>query len=120
MNLRSHVSICAGLVLLFGLLPLAAGAAPDFGTGYLVNSDLPADDLRDVAVNLINILLSALGVIFLLLVLYGGFLWMVAGGSDDQAAKGRKVIGNAIVGLLVVFLAFAITTFVFNLLFAAA
>jgi hypothetical protein len=99
---------------------LAALAQPDFGTGYLGGADLPATDVRDVAVNLINVLLGALGIIFLMLVLYGGFLWMVAGGNDDQAAKGRKVIGNAIVGLLVIFLAFAITTFVFTILTDAA
>jgi heme/copper-type cytochrome/quinol oxidase subunit 2 len=107
------------LTLSLVLTPALALAQPDFGTGYLGGSTLPADDVRDVAINLINILLGMLGIIFLLLVLYGGFLWMTAGGNDDQAAKGRKIIGNGIIGLIVIFVAFAITTFVFNILSAA-
>ncbi len=90
----------------------------DFGTGYLggIAGKIPATDIRVVAVNLINILLGVLGIIFLLLVLYGGFLWMTASGNDDQAGKGRKIIGNAIIGLIVIFVAFALTTFIFNIL----
>ncbi len=89
-----------------------------FGTGYLggIGGKLPTTDIRVVAVNLINILLGVLGIIFLLLVLYGGFLWMTSAGNDEQASKGRKIIGNSIIGLIVIFVAFALTTFVFNIL----
>ena len=106
-------------VWLILLAPSLALAQPDFGTGYLGGTTLPSSDLREVAINLINIMLSALGVIFLLIVLYGGFLWMIAGGNDDQASKGRKVIGNGMAGLLVIFLSMAITTYVFSVLVAA-
>lgn len=108
------------VMLSFAFAPVAVQAQPNFGTAYLGNTTLPTGDLRDVAINLIEILLGILGIIFLLLVLYGGFLWMTAGGNDDQAAKGRKVIGNGIIGLIVIFVAFAIVTFVFNILTAAA
>jgi hypothetical protein len=104
------------ILLAIVLTPALVFAQDPFGTGYMANTSLPQTDARDVVINLINVLLGILGMIFLLLVLYGGFLWMTAGGNDDQAAKGRKIIGNGIVGLIVIFLAFAITTFVFTLL----
>ena len=86
-------------------------------SGYLPGAtNLPTTDLRTLVLNIINILLGILGIIFLLLVLYGGFLWMTAAGNDDQAAKGRKIIGNGIVGLIIIFVAFALTTFIFNIL----
>ncbi len=112
------------LTLAILLTPVLAFAQADpndpFGTGYLTGlAGLPTTDLKEVVINLINILLGILGIIFLLLVLYGGFLWMTAGGSDDQAAKGRKIIGNGIIGLIVIFVSFAIVTFVFNILVAA-
>ena len=105
------------LTLAIIAMPVAVFAqTPDFGTSYLSNSDLPDTDAREVVINLINTLLGVLGIVFLLLVLYGGFLWMTAGGNDDRASQGRKIIGNGIVGLIIIFLAFAITTFVFTVL----
>lgn len=106
------------LVLTFAVLPVFALQAQtsDFGTGYLGAANLPQTDARTVVINLINTLLGVLGIVFLLLVLYGGFLWMTAGGNDDRASQGRKIIGNGIVGLIIIFLAFAITTFVFTIL----
>ena len=116
LNIKRLVTFVLTLAIV--LMPALVFAQPDFGTGYLGGSDLPSRDVRDVAISLINILLGVLGTIFLLLTLYGGFLWMTAGGNDDQAAKGRKIIGNGIIGLVVIFVAFAITTFVFNILTA--
>jgi len=117
MKFKNLVSFVLALAII--LTPALAFAQPDFGTGYLGGSTLPSTDVRTVAVNLINVLLGVLGIIFLLLVLYGGFLWMTAGGNDEAAQKGRKIIGNGIIGLIVIFVAFAITTFVFNILVAA-
>ena len=111
------------ILLVIILVPIIASAqvTPDlFGTGYLGSSNLPRGDAREVIVELINILLGILGTIFLILVLYGGFLWMTAGGNDDQAGKGRTVIRNAVIGLIVVFISFSLTTFVINILDAAA
>ncbi len=117
MKLNYKKIVAFALTLMLVAAPVALFAAtPNFGTGYLSNSDLPDNDVRTVVINLINTLLGVLGIVFLLLVLYGGFLWMTAGGNDDRASQGRKIIGNGIVGLIIIFLAFAITTFVFTIL----
>lgn len=63
---------------------------------------------------LINVFLGLLGVVFLLLVLYAGFLWMTAGGDDKQVDKAKKMLINATVGLVITLSAYAITTFVIN------
>lgn len=63
---------------------------------------------------LINVFLSLLGIVFLLLVLYAGFLWMTAGGDDKQVDKAKKMLINATVGLVITLSAYAITTFIVN------
>lgn len=63
---------------------------------------------------LINVFLGLLGVVFLLLVLYAGFLWMTAGGDDKQVDKAKKMLINATVGLVITLSAYAITTFIVN------
>lgn len=119
-NNHKQVICISAVSMLFVVIPTMVFAQPDFGLSYLNGTSLPTADLRDVVINIINILIGMLGVLLLLLIMYGGFLWMIAGGNDDQAAKGRKIIGNAITGLLVIFLSFAVTTYVFNVLEAAA
>ncbi len=116
LNKKSIKNVVAFMltIVLFAL-PVAV-FGQDFGTSYLGGTDLPNDDLRTVLVRLINILLGVLGIIFLILVLIGGFMWMTAGGQEEQAKKGRQIIINGVLGLIIIFLSFAIVTFVFNIL----
>lgn len=64
--------------------------------------------------------LAILGVVFLILIVYGGVQWMVAEGDPGKLAKARGLIFHAIVGLIIVFAAYAITTFVINAIIIAA
>lgn len=60
----------------------------------------------------IQILLSFLGVIFLILMIYGGFLWMTARGNENQVTDAKKIIVNSTIGVVIVMMAYAITWFV--------
>ncbi len=75
--------------------------------------------LRDVRLTVALVIaysLSVLGVIFLVLIVYAGFLWMTAGGEEEKITKALKIIKNAIIGLLITLSAFAIEIFVFRVL----
>lgn len=61
---------------------------------------------------IINIVLTLLGMVFLILVLYAGFLWMTASGDDKQVGKAKDIIRQAIIGLIVIVAGFAISNFV--------
>lgn len=63
---------------------------------------------------LIGAALSFLGVLFLALMVYGGYLWMTARGNEDQVKKAREIIIAAVTGLAIVLAAYAVTTFVMN------
>lgn len=56
--------------------------------------------------------LSLLGTIFLILMVYAGILWMTAQGNDEKVTKAKDIIKAAIIGLVVVLSAYAITSFV--------
>ncbi|MFH1522455.1 MAG: hypothetical protein ABIE43_01390 [Patescibacteria group bacterium] len=62
----------------------------------------------------ISIALSFLGVIFLVLMIYAGYLWMTARGNEEQATKARNTITAAIIGLVIVLAAYAISYFVIS------
>ncbi len=60
----------------------------------------------------IQIFLSLLGVIFIVLAFYAGYLWMTASGNGEQVDKAQGILKNAIIGLIIVVSAYAITYFV--------
>lgn len=69
-------------------------------------------DLPTMVGRIINIALGFVGILLLVYLIYGGFLWMTSGGSEDGAKKAKTMITNAIIGLLIVVAAFALSNFV--------
>ena len=55
-----------------------------------------------------------LGVIFFLLVVYAGFLWMTASGAEAKVEKAKGILIAAVTGLVIVLAAYAIVNFVFG------
>ncbi|HNW55903.1 MAG TPA: hypothetical protein PKN62_02395 [bacterium] len=66
--------------------------------------------------SIINVGLGLVGIIFLVILISGGFLWMTAGGSADKTKKAKDMISRAIIGTVIVLLAYAITYFVISLI----
>jgi len=56
--------------------------------------------------------MAFLGVIFLILTIYGGFLYLTAAGNEDKAKKALDIIKTSVIGLLIVTSAYIITRFV--------
>lgn len=72
----------------------------------------PAIGLDPILQNIISIVLSFLGVIFLILIIYAGYLWMMARGNEQQVEKAKSLLTEAIIGLIIVVSAYAISYFV--------
>jgi len=64
--------------------------------------------------SIIGIALSFIGVIFLILMIYAGISWMTASGNQEKVTKAKDLIINAIIGLIIVLAAYAITSFIGN------
>ena len=77
-------------------------------------------DLPTLVGSIINAVLGLLGIILLIYLLYGGFLWMTSGGDTEGVKKATTMIKNAVVGLIIVMAAVAIANFVINALTVVA
>lgn len=77
-------------------------------------------DIRVVVARIINVSLSLLGIILVALLVYAGYLWMTAAGEEEPITKAKSIIRNAIIGLIIIMLAYAITQFVLTRLLSAA
>lgn len=61
-----------------------------------------------------GIYLGILGAVTVILILYSGFLWMTAGGNDQQVAKAKTIIKQTVIGMIIASLAYAIILFVIS------
>ncbi len=63
--------------------------------------------------------LGLLGLIFVVLTIYAGFLWMTASGNEEQISKAKKMLTNAVIGIIIILLAYSVTAFVMSSLYSA-
>lgn len=85
----------------------------DFPTSF---AGFSSQDIKVVIQNIIRIILGFLGIITIIIILYGGFIWMTSFGEEDKIDRAKKLISAGVIGLVVVLAAFAISVFVINAL----
>jgi len=83
------------------------------------NTGLGNTDPREMAANVVNVILGFLGIIAVILILAGGFMWMTAAGNEDKVGTAKKVMTAGVVGLVIVLAAFGIAKFVIGALVTA-
>jgi cbb3-type cytochrome oxidase subunit 3 len=79
------------------------------GTGHTEVADVSVAEMAGIVIQAI---LALLGVIFLILTIYGGIIWMTAAGNDQRIDKAKKIIINSVIGLVIIVSAYAITAFI--------
>jgi len=73
-------------------------------------------DIRVIIARIIRAVLGLLGIITVGLIMYAGFTIMTAGGNEEKISRGKKIITNAVIGLIIIMSAFTIVQFVLNAL----
>lgn len=69
-------------------------------------------DLMVVIGNIINVVLGFLGVLLLFYFIYAGFLWMTDAGGGKGKEKAMGMMKSAVIGLIIIVAAYAISNFV--------
>ncbi|HAU66682.1 TPA: hypothetical protein DCW61_05030 [Candidatus Uhrbacteria bacterium] len=82
-------------------------------------STLPTDDIAIIVARVIRAVFGVVGIIFTCLVIYAGFLYFLARGEPEPVKKSKKILQQSIVGLIIMFSAYGITTFILDRLLEA-
>lgn len=69
-------------------------------------------DLKTVVTNLLNTVMGLVGLVAVIVVVYGGILLATSGGDEDKSKSGKNYITYGIIGLVVIILAYSIINFV--------
>lgn len=119
--MKSILKIFLATILLGLILtPAVSLAADDYGlTEAATKGGVPtqiggAGNLSGAIGAVVSTGLALLGVLFFLLILYGGLIWMTALGDAAKVDKAKMILEAAIVGLVIVVSAYAISNFVFS------
>jgi hypothetical protein len=83
-------------------------------------STLPTENIAIIVARVIRVALSVVGIIFTCLVIYAGYLYFMARGETKPIEKAKTILKQAVIGLLIIFSAYSITTFILNRLLDAA
>ncbi|MFA6106083.1 MAG: hypothetical protein WC745_00175 [Patescibacteria group bacterium] len=93
-----------------------AGLLETFKEGY--GAEPGTVDLYQRAGYFVGIGLSFLGIIFLGLMIYAGFMWMMARGNAEEVKKAQQMFNDAMIGLIIILGAYAITAYIGSILAA--
>lgn len=126
LQMKKALSLTAASLLSLAMsVPMIASAKPtltgeDLGVDVIENSvALGGGDVRQTAASIINAALGFLGIISVIIVLIGGFKYMISGGEDKKVEDAKKLIISGIIGLAIILSAWAITSFVISNLLTA-
>lgn len=79
----------------------------------------PQDIIFENIGKIIKYLLSFLGIIFFLIIIYAGWLWMTAGGNEEQITKAKDLLKNSFIGIIIIITAGVVSLGIFILISSA-
>ena len=117
---KKYLGYALGGLAAMALAAPAAFAQTEFfgGADFPGESGLGDSDLPSTLARLIKSAMSFLGIVAVVIVLIGGFMWMTAAGNDDRVKKAKQILGAGVIGLIIIMAAYAIASFVLNQLSA--
>jgi len=68
--------------------------------------------LNQALASIISAALTLVGVIALGTMVYGGFRWMTAAGSEEQVGEAKRILTAGIIGLIIIIISWAVVNFV--------
>jgi hypothetical protein len=115
-------SFAAGAAMLatagFTHVALAQDVGGDFAT-LGKEAGFGTKTIYETVGSIIRVALGVVGLIAILLVIFGGFKWMTSGGSEEKVDEAKKILYSGIIGLVIILSAYALSSFVLKTLTTA-
>jgi len=71
--------------------------------------------LRAIILLAINFILGFVGLIAVIMMIYGGFVLLTAAGDEDATGKAKNIILFAVIGIIIILFSFAIVNTLFDI-----
>ncbi|MBI5765919.1 hypothetical protein HZA71_01685 [Candidatus Falkowbacteria bacterium] len=101
------------VIFLFLILPTTTWAQNlNLGLESARGIGLGETPLKVIIARIVQIILGFLGILTVILIMYAGFIWMTAAGDERKIEKAKKILLDAIIGLIIILAAFIIVSFI--------
>lgn len=112
-KLVKQILTATGLLALVLSMSAVAYATSGFGTdgaqiGAIAENTNNASSLRELVITIINYFLGFLGLLAVIMVVYGGVTYVTSAGNDEAIGNAKKIILYAVVGIVIILLSFVI------------
>lgn len=74
--------------------------------------NIPTPDANEVLANVLGIAYAVIGAVAVIVIIIAGYMYVTSHGDPASVTKAKSAILNAVIGLIVVLAAFAVTWFV--------
>ncbi|MBI4994402.1 hypothetical protein HZC21_02010 [Candidatus Peregrinibacteria bacterium] len=99
-------------LILFNALGISAvmaqAIAPEDQPGIIATLSGGQVGLRGIVLTIINFFLTFLGLLAVIMVIYGGFLYVSSAGNEENVNKAKKILIYAVIGIIVIIVSFAL------------
>lgn len=113
--------VITGFASALALHASVASAAINYGSGNVQSGLKGTEEAAPAAVQtLVGRFMTFLAIIALLYLLWGGFNILTAGGDEEKVKKGKTVIIQACIGLVVIYLANSFVQFILGEILGAS
>lgn len=113
----TQFTVVSGLMVLGLLLFNVFGASVALAQQAIDVSDQPAiistlsggqTGFRGIVLAIVNFFLTFLGLLAVVMVIYGGFLYVGSAGNEESVGQAKKIIMYAAIGILIIIVSFAL------------
>jgi len=111
LNIKKNLSKVRISVLLAPIYFSIARLVLAAGDGGITNP-LGSNKLETIIANIVKGALGLTAVIAVGFIVYGGFLYITAAGDESQIKKGKEALVGAVIGIIVIGLAYSLVAFV--------
>lgn len=104
------LGLTIGALTLLSALPMASAAfiSPEDNIPVVSEATGGEGSIRRLVLRIINFFLGFLGILAVIMVIYGGVTYVTAAGAEDSVGNAKKIILYALVGIVIILLSFAI------------
>ena len=105
------------ICLILNLFPQVVFAQREVVDGLVIIKEplgMPSGDIRVMMSAIINQVIAYMGIVFVVIILYAGFLYLFSMGDEVKTKKARDTITGGIIGLVLIFTSYSIASFVIS------
>lgn len=103
--------LMVGAITFFSFVPVAGATTllnPTDNPEAVAGATGGETSIRALALRIVNYFLGFLGLVAVIMIIYGGVTYVISAGNDDAVGNAKKIIQYSLIGIIIILLSFVI------------